>query len=129
MSANPTPAAPVPAVGASSTPANPGAENGPNAPAISLAMTAPVLPSNDNSSVATAPPITVVPPVDTINAILPTDTVAPKRKASQKPGYLDYDEQKLQETLNGMEDEMIWAEKHQEVYKTMVRSDVFMPLM
>jgi hypothetical protein len=129
MSANPTPAAPVPPVGASSTLANPGAENGPNAPAIPLAMTVPVLPSNDNSSTTAAPPITVVPPVDTINAILATANAAPKRKASQKPGYLDYDEQKLQETLNGMEDAMIWAEKHQEVYKTMVRSDIFIPLM
>lgn len=125
MSANLTPAAIVPAVVASTTPANPRAEDGPNAPATPLAMTGLVPPSHGDNSISVAQAMTVLPTVDTITTIVPTDNVAPKCKASQKPGYLDYDEHKLQETLNGVEDAVIWAEKHQEVYKTMVRSDIF----
>jgi hypothetical protein len=84
-----------------------------------------VPPSHDDSSSAAAPPMSALSPVNAIPTIPPADNAAPKRKASQKPGYVDYDEEKLQDTLNAMEDAVIWGEKHQELYKTMVRSDKF----
>jgi hypothetical protein len=130
MSAKLSPAAVVPAPATTSAPTHPHPEDSDNRAGVPIAA-APVLASPlppDNVSHLAPPLMGASPHTDTIQDAPPIDNAPPKRKASHRPGYLDYEEQKFREGLNGLIDPTGWSQHHEEVTKDMVSDFVSIPL-
>jgi hypothetical protein len=129
MSASTNPAAVVSAPVTSAVPTHPRAEDSGHRTVAPPIITGHVPSSLEKISPPAPLPMTASPAIDTTENVLPSNNFPPKRKASHKPGYLDYDEKKFQQALDGLADAAGWAERHREVNKTMVRSCVFVAFM
>ena len=83
-------------------------------------LTVPAASSLDVTIQAAPPPMAASPSIDTIKNMVATDNGPLKRKASHKPRYLKYDEEKFKQNLRQLIDPSQWAEGHRDMNKAIV---------